>query len=365
MRIAILTFHRAYNCGAMLQAWALKTVLERMGHKVAFPFGDYFNVLPKFPIKSPLSDRCRTGPFFRRIRSFVYRLILAMCGKKSGISAGRYYEAFQRAQLPELICSEAEFKKHFDIIVLGSDQVLNPNIRGWTPYFLCQNVPSEIKKIAYSASIGENPLSMESKYQIINALTSFSAVSVREPFQNFPVTADPTLLLKQEDYNVLVKPFRRRREYLYMYSIETTPFEIDIARRIAAYLGIDLLITPLWGMYHRKPCREMSDKISPSYLVSYIRGAKYVLAGSFHGVAVALLHRKPFLNILPDQRKAKRVSTLLERIGESSRIVNPTITLDEMIARLVRPLDEKCYMQLERYRKESLEWLQKAINHKD
>ena len=37
MRIAILTFHRAYNCGAMLQAWALKTVLERMGHVVEFP----------------------------------------------------------------------------------------------------------------------------------------------------------------------------------------------------------------------------------------------------------------------------------------------------------------------------------------
>ena len=31
MRIAIITFHRAYNCRTMLQAWALKTVLERMG----------------------------------------------------------------------------------------------------------------------------------------------------------------------------------------------------------------------------------------------------------------------------------------------------------------------------------------------
>ena len=34
MRIGIITYHRAYNCGAMLQAWALKTVLERMGHEV-------------------------------------------------------------------------------------------------------------------------------------------------------------------------------------------------------------------------------------------------------------------------------------------------------------------------------------------
>ena len=37
MRIAVLTFHWEDNCGAMLQAWALRTVLERMGHQVTFP----------------------------------------------------------------------------------------------------------------------------------------------------------------------------------------------------------------------------------------------------------------------------------------------------------------------------------------
>ena len=30
-KIGILTFHRAYNCGAVLQAWALQTLIEQTG----------------------------------------------------------------------------------------------------------------------------------------------------------------------------------------------------------------------------------------------------------------------------------------------------------------------------------------------
>ena len=34
MKIGILTFHRAYNYGAVLQCYALKSVLSNMGHDV-------------------------------------------------------------------------------------------------------------------------------------------------------------------------------------------------------------------------------------------------------------------------------------------------------------------------------------------
>ena len=36
MRIGILTFHRAHNFGAFLQAFALKTFLVERGHEVEF-----------------------------------------------------------------------------------------------------------------------------------------------------------------------------------------------------------------------------------------------------------------------------------------------------------------------------------------
>ena len=52
MRIGILTFHYALNQGAVLQAYALQTYLERLGHQVEFI--DYHPVR-KFTIKDYLS----------------------------------------------------------------------------------------------------------------------------------------------------------------------------------------------------------------------------------------------------------------------------------------------------------------------
>ena len=36
MKIGILTYHRAHNYGAMLQAYALRTFLQKQGHWVEF-----------------------------------------------------------------------------------------------------------------------------------------------------------------------------------------------------------------------------------------------------------------------------------------------------------------------------------------
>lgn len=363
MRIAIITFHRAYNCGAMLQAWALRTVLERMGHRVSFPYGSFCSVGPSHPVRLPIYDRCRKGSIFKQIRSFAYRLLLTALGKKSGITAGVYYESFRRSHLPETQCKIEDFSHLFDVVVLGSDQVLNPEIRGWSPYYMGRGIPEKCRKIAYAASIGEKPLSAHATSETINELSTFAAISVREPFQGFPVVLDPSLLLDVEAYKSIAKPIRRRRDYLYMYSIETTDFELATAKEIATRLGLDLIVTPLHGTFNRTKNRVISNKISPSYLVGYVRNAKYVLAGSFHGTAVALVHRKPFLNVVPDQRTTKRVSALLDSIGESDRIVNPDITVNEMVRRLTRPFGDTCFARLEQIRQASLDWLENALEN--
>ena len=360
MRIAILTFHRAYNCGAMLQAWALKTVLERMGHYVEFPFGPY-NEVGRLPPKLPIHERCRTGSYARRLRSFVYRLVQTVLGKKIGITAGKFYDDFRKAHLPERKCGIDEFGKYYDAIVLGSDQVLNPHIGGWTPYFLCRDLPHGVRKVAYAASTGEKLFTEEEKAMVVAALASFSAVSVREPFMDYTVNLDPTLLLDANDYNAIARPFRRRKEYIYMYSCEASDFEVIVARRIAERLGLDLLITPTWGTFKRNVAKDFSNKVSPSMMVSYIKGAKYVLAGSFHGTAVALVHGKPFLNVIPDHRSTRRVSAILEEVGEADRIVNPDDSIDDMILRLTRPLGDECYDRLVNVRQKSFAWLSDVI----
>lgn len=361
MRIGIITFHRAYNCGAMLQAWALKTVLERMGHMVRFPHGAY-NEAGRVPPVSPLRYRARSGPLARRMASLAYKLVLTGLGRKVGVTAGKRYDAFRRKHLPELECGVADFGRHFDAVILGSDQVLNPVLVDWTPYFLCRDIPSGVRKIAYAASVGEEPRLRENETLAMDALSSFAAVSVREAFGDFRVLPDPTLLLDGNDYDAIAEPFGHHREYLYMYSCEASRFEVETAREIARRLGLDLLITPTHGTYGRGKEKNVSNRISPSFMVSYIKGAKYVMAGSFHGAALSLVHGKPFVNVIPDHRSTKRISTLLEAVGEKDRVVNPDHGIDDMIARLVRPLGPDCALRLDRSRQEALVWLEGALH---
>ena len=97
MRIAILTFHRAYNCGAMLQAWALKTVLERMGHTVEFP--DCNHVGEDGRWKYGLVNKEKHG--MQRLASLVGRFFVnAMSIPCEDILRSRY-RRFRKAHLPE------------------------------------------------------------------------------------------------------------------------------------------------------------------------------------------------------------------------------------------------------------------------
>ena len=105
----------------------------------------------------------------------------------------------------------------------------------------------------------------------------------------------------------------------------------------------------------------MTNKISPSFFINYVKNARYILAGSFHGAAMAVVYGKSFLNVIPDHRTTSRVSSLLEKIGEIDRIVNPDNTIDDMIARLERPFDETFSRKLEHERQVSLDWLKRAL----
>ena len=104
MRIGILTFHRAYNCGAMLQAWALKTVLERMGHQVEFPICNHVGETPRWRFcewqnrekKGLQWIRSVVGRAYVNLRSIPYHLGSIPC---EGVLRDRY-KSFRREFLP-------------------------------------------------------------------------------------------------------------------------------------------------------------------------------------------------------------------------------------------------------------------------
>ena len=241
MKIAILTFHRAYNCGAMLQAWALRTVLERMGHTVEFPILNHVGETKRWRID--FVDSNKRG--FSLIRSFIGRSIVNIMSFPSEDILILRYKRFRTRFLPERECLASDLDKYYDLVIVGSDQVWREDISNSEfPVFLGENLPEGIRKIAYSASYGDKPLDDKSLKRVMRAIERFSYVSVRENLAKnqlsavvskpIEVVADPTLLLNSNDYSALGEKVKVPKEpYLFMYTLDTPKFYVDTAREMA------------------------------------------------------------------------------------------------------------------------------------
>lgn len=370
MRIAIVTFHRAYNCGAMLQSWALKTVLERMGHTVEFPVCNHVGEEKRW--QYDLINREKHG--VQALRSFLGRFLLnALSVPNEDILRSRY-RRFREAHLPERTCSPNDFDKNYDLVVIGSDQVWSvKHTMSEAPLFFAENIPECVKKIAYAASYGDKPLDDDSIRRVATSLHRFSHISVREPLvqkqlsgltqRKIEVVLDPTLLLTAKDYDEVAYNGNVIREpYLFMYTLSTAPFFVNTAKQLADSLGVKCVIAPCYQYSRFGAAKGLTYGISPDRLVGLARGAKYVLAGSFHGTVMGLVFNKPFLSLRAQvDEYESRPAALLNSLGCESRLVNPTTSIDEMESMLRCEVHRSAYDLLEVKRNESLKWLCHAI----
>lgn len=370
MRIAILTFHRAYNCGAMLQAWALKTILERMGHEVEFPILNHVGETKRWRIDC--LDSSKRGVSL--IRSFLGRSILNIMSFPSEDILMYRYKRFRKHFLPERSCIVSELDKYYDLVVVGSDQIWKESLsHSEFPVFLGETLPEEIRMIAYSASYGDNPLDDDSLKRVVRAVERFSCVSVRESLAKdqlsdktskpIEVVADPTLLLDSNDYRALSENVKSPKEpYLFMYTLNAKKFYVDTAREMARRLGVKCVIAPCYQYSRYGAPKGLTYSVSPDRLVALARGAKYVLAGSFHGTVMGVMLKKTFLSLREQvDEYESRPAALLNRIGCNNRLVNPTTSLDEMEALLRTDVGEEAYNRLDQFRSDSLVWLKEAL----
>lgn len=377
MRIGILTFHRAYNCGAMLQAWALKKTLERMGHTVEFPACNHVGEDAKRFRFVEWYNREKRG--LQWIRSVIGRayvnlnLIPNELGSipNEGILRSRY-KHFRHRNLPERDCSPAEFDKYYDLLISGSDQVFSDvHSLDDAPTFFCDNKPGNLRAITYAASYGDKPLEGDRLTRVVKALDNFDAISVRETLakeqlvaqsqKEITETLDPTLLVSPEDYEEISFGRIPREPYLFMYTLYTTPFFLDTAKELARRLGVKCIIAPCYQYSRWKAPKGLTYSVSPDRLVQYARNAKYVLAGSFHGTVMGVMFKKSFLSLRGQvDLHESRPAALLRKIGCSNRLVNPTTSIDEMVRLLQEPFSDYTAL-LNKERMASLAWLKSSI----
>lgn len=340
MKIGIVTIYESItNMGSFLQAYAMKGVLEEMGHQVYF----IQNVPPSVPLKQCL---CKINPK----REIILRWLKA----KYFISDMRYLTI-----LPKNTVSEEKL----DLLIYGSDEIWNLD----NPYFqedlfwgLGQD---KVKKLAYAISIGAmSKETEERKKSYFSALPKFQQILVRDTVTKDFIerragyspeyVCDPTILYPVEKINKQSKKVPKEKYLLvYTYGVDKWLEEkiVTFARKNKL-----LIVSPcFWHFW--------ADKViecSALELGTLMKNAAYVVTTTFHGAIFALLNHTKCC-IYPGRKK---VSDVVERLGEQHRLIDETCTTEHFEKLMDRSFDSvKFENRILELREESMKLLMEAL----
>jgi len=348
MKIGILTQPLHRNYGGILQAFALQSVLEQMGHQVLFV------------------DRQRSTetPLFIKILSMGKRLVIRiLLGKSIAIRVwltnkeltiiSQHTNRFikDNIRMTDKIDSFVKFsllKKYvFEAYIVGSDQVWRPIYSPCiTNYFLdFLDKEDKVKRIAYAASFGMDNWEFSSKQTMrcASLVKRFDAISVREDSalklckKYLGVDAvhvlDPTMLLTKEDYIKLVEKVNipKNKGTLLTYVLDKSSDNKEIMQKVANDLDLIPFSVMPKHTFEEAGKKHFDDCIFLP-VTEWIRGfmnADYVVTDSFHGTAFSIIFNKPFLSIGNAERGMARFTSLLKMFGLEERLV---MSSDELTA---------------------------------
>jgi len=366
-KIGILTFHNAHNYGAVLQAYALKTKLNRMGHEASvlnyrnkYIGRNYKKVLHIDFWKRDILPS-RWGKVLREVRDVFY-------GLPEWQKQWQVFEDFTNEKLldgekRQLTLDEVA-AKDIDVYVLGSDQIWARELtHGMDPAYFGQFAPDKTK-ISYAASVPNGSIPENEKPYFKQYLQSLSHISVREEKlaeslreltgREVETVIDPTLLLEKEDYQELLheKPLKQG-DYIFAYFVVESEVLSRCAKKAAELMGCELV-----ELHYKKTPTINGDHMvfdaGPREFLTYIKDAKMVLTNSFHGTVFSILFQKKFYSVYKENG---RIENLLGFLGLADRHITEESE--------IRPNDEIDYRasedRLAEYRRKSVEFLAKGI----
>ena len=333
MRIGILTLPLYTNYGGILQAYALQTILQRMGHDVKVIQKSRRNL-----------DEINPG-ILAYIKAFISRIVLGR-NVSLRVQQNRMQCAENRIAEEKIVCQNTwKFvekyvklreidgfrqlhENEFDAIIVGSDQISSP-----ANAFLGFASDWKIKRLSYAASFGIDnwDFKRSETREMKRLLSLFNAVSVREPsglnmcsrYLNYPFAVtmpDPTLLLKKDDYESLIVCSPIRENVLHTYILDESVEKNILIEHIAKAKRLVVLKTN--AKTDDSDC-QLEERIQPpleGWLAAF-RDADFVITDSFHACVFSVLFQKQFLVIGNQQRGMARFLALLKHFGLEDHLV--------------------------------------------
>lgn len=365
-RVSLITIFDNPNFGTYLQALALGLTIKKFGATVEIVHyerpGWHNNGL-----KDRLLLKC----------SFILPIICRLMRKPGPL---QQYECrkFVERYLPitKTYYSYNELLRNppkADIYLTGSDQVWNTiHNHGVDKSFYLGYAPKGSYKVAYAASIGMDNIPQQYQRITKQLLSQYKHISVREASNvdllrsigiEGELVLDPTLLLTLEDWNKISKSYVSPKPYILVYSVETEEIGKEVSKvalSIADKIGMDVYCITYSGREGAIPdCDKYITYATPDMFLSYMQGAAFVIASSFHATAFAINFHKPFITVTPG-RFSSRINSLLNITGLQSRKINDS--KDEYMHLIDENIDYKTVEnKLMPLREKSYEFIKKKV----
>lgn len=327
MKIGILTFHRAHNYGAVLQAYALVTYLRNQGYDA-----DIVDYRPAAIEKAhgtlPLG-RLKGMSFLRKI-IFLLKLLpyLPFRYIRSKIFK-RFINSLPTSE--QIYDDDDDSISGYDYLIVGSDQVWNTKITNGFSKFYGGKVKTDAKWISYAASaeIKPNQADISIFKEILN---NFSRISVRECLfqkqlqkissKNIYQVLDPVFLLSKNEWLTLAKRPFKNKSYILVYQVKRDSNVLRYAEEWASFKNLEVIeITAEADFIPRK---NRFTGLSPQEFVGAFADAKGIVTTSFHGTAFAALFEKPFKLMIFNAPGDYRALDLIQTIGLSDCVITPS-----------------------------------------
>lgn len=331
-KVGIMSMQRIANYGSFLQAYALKELIENLGHSVEFV--DY-HVGP--PV---IKDNADSGNKYVRkiekgLETLRYRAPLSH--KMAFI---RHKQSFEKKYMPLLgVSGEMNYKPILDCLVIGSDEVFNciqknSNVGYSLELFGKDNRTKKL--ITYAASFGNTTLEKLDRYgkkkEIGGLLKGFDAISVRDrnsgdivekltdriPEYHF----DPVLTYGYMHCCDKIPELQPIEKYLILYAYSGRISDGE-ANWISAYAKKrNLKVYAIGGI---QKCADRFISSSPFEVLALFKNAEEIITDTFHGSIFSVITHRRFSTLV---RKSvgnsygneEKLTDLLNRLGLKNRI---------------------------------------------
>lgn len=356
-KAGILTFHDAHNYGAVLQAYALKKYINKLGIDANIINYHHYNMPNGFPKKRKIKEKT-----LFEIRNHIYS------HKDHNLRWTKFDHFIKNLTNNEkrVYTSEDELEKlDLDFWICGSDQIWNTDITRGINKGLFLDFNTKGRKISYAASMGIPKLDEEYEPEFIKSINGIEYVSVREDTlkkyiksltdKEVTKVVDPTLLLEKEDYEELLKSSIIKEKYLLIYALGPDDRLTQIAKQKAEEK--DLKIVELNDYKLRNYFCEQISNAGPEEFLTLIKNAEVIVTNSFHGTVFSALFEKDFYTITRLNRNA-RMESLLDMFNMRDRLID---TLDDLKNVKVQNY-EKSFKHVEKEVENSKKFLKIALN---